>query len=63
MSSIGFGLDGYTRVLIAIFVVGGAVVGASVLPEDWALWRRLLAGVMGGAFCSLCVAANRLIAG
>ncbi len=62
-ASSGLKFDNYTRALIALFVGAGVVVCVWVLPEEWSVLRRAAAGVMGGGFCSLCVVANRIIAG
>jgi hypothetical protein len=52
------------RLLIGFLVactVAGALVGAYVLDADWAMWRRLSAGALLGAFWGIILTANRLI--
>ncbi len=46
---------------IAGCTVLGAVLGLYLLPEDWALARRIAGGALGGAGCGLIVTAPRII--
>jgi hypothetical protein len=52
-------------VVVALWVasiVGGTAVGVAFLyPDEWALWRRVAAGLVLGVGTALILTANRLI--
>ena len=48
-------------ILGAVLLVGGMIGGYFVAPDDWSLWRQLLAGGMFGLWCGYCVFAWHLL--
>ncbi len=48
-----------TGVLLAC-TLAGAVGCLLFLSEDWAAWRRIVGGAMGGLLVGLCILAGRL---
>jgi hypothetical protein len=47
--------------IFAICVIGGAIVGAVLLTEDWSMARRLAAGAVAGAGVALLTTAPKII--
>lgn len=41
--------------------LGGVVVGMILIPEDWALWRRIAGGAISGAGVGLLITAFKMI--
>ena len=44
-----------------VFISCAIVAAITLLPEDWALTRRVLAGLIGGIGCALILSVNRII--
>ena len=61
------GVAGFVRrypVIISVFVLctlAGIAIGLEVLPEEWALARRIIGGAVGGAGVGLICTAPRIV--
>lgn len=61
------GLAAFVRrypVIISVFVfctLAGIAIGLEVLPEEWALARRIIGGAVGGAGVGLICTAPRIV--
>ena len=47
--------------IFAICILGGAMLGAVLLTEDWSMLRRIAAGAVAGAGVALLTTAPKLI--
>lgn len=51
----------YALFLLVVFPIVSVLACVFVLPPEWPLFARVLAGVFGGLGSALCVMANRLL--
>lgn len=49
-----------TAVMLGCMALG-PVLGVLLLPEDWAMWRKILGGLVGGAGVGLMITAPRIV--